>query len=562
MVAAITRIGSGRLRRWRGRIGTVAFLAGVSYLVLLPLFRVQTLALEDGAEGYRMAYTRPSAWATLRTTIALALGSLVIALVLGTLMARAAHHLPRRLRLLRVIPAMSIVVPGVANIVGWTLLLSPRPGYLNAWLRKLPWWSGLTEGPVDIYTLPWIVILTGFSLMAFVYLFVSAGLRSINAELVEAAHVSGASRLHTFFTVELPLLRPALVYGGSTALLLGLGQFTAPLLLGRTAGIDVLTTDMYIAMSQTPVRTGMAAAIASPLLLFGIAVVIFQKSVLAERARYITHAGKSFTSPNRTTKTSALVIVIYAIVAIGLPVYGLTAASLSKFWTADVDFDALTLKNFRTIADDPRITEAIFTSLSSSIVAIAIALPLGFVAARILRKPGGGPIRTAIDFVVSLPLGIPAAVFGIGFLVTYINPPIVLYGTRWVIIVTYVTLSLPFSTRMQLTAMSSLGEAYVESSRVSGASELRTSIKVLLPMMRGTIGGASALMFVLLTHEFAASLLVRSPTTNVMGTILYDYWYLGSYPLVASIALLMSVITAAGVLLAMVVGGTGVFDKL
>ena len=54
-------------------------------------------------------------------------------------------------------------------------------------------------------------------------------------------------------------------------------------------------------------------------------------------------------------------------------------------------------------------------------------------------------------------------------------------------------------------------------------------------------------MFVLLTHEFAASLLVRSPTTQVMGTVLYDYWSNGSYPLVAAIALVMTGVTALGV---------------
>ena len=121
---------------------------------------------------------------------------------------------------------MPIVVPAVANVTGWVFMLSPRPGYLNALLRKLPWWNDLDAGPVDIYTLPWIVILTGFGLTAFVYLFVSAGLRNINGELIEAALVSGSSSTAVFFRITLPLLRPVLVYGGGVALLLGLGQFT------------------------------------------------------------------------------------------------------------------------------------------------------------------------------------------------------------------------------------------------------------------------------------------------------------------------------------------------
>ena len=80
------------------------------------------------------------------------------------------------------------------------------------------------------------MIITGLSLASFVYLFVSSGFENINGELIEAAQVAGSSRAGVFFKVVLPLLRPSLVYGGGVALLLGLGQFTAPLLLGRNSG--------------------------------------------------------------------------------------------------------------------------------------------------------------------------------------------------------------------------------------------------------------------------------------------------------------------------------------
>jgi iron(III) transport system permease protein len=198
-----------------------------------------------------------------------------------------------------------------------------------------------------------------------------------------------------------------------------------------------------------------------------------------------------------------------------------------------------------------------------SLVSVAIALPIGFVAATLLLKGKRfGAIRSAIDFIVSMPLGIPAVIFGVGFLLTYTQQPFVLYGTRWVIILVYVTLMLPFTVRMQLSGMVALGDAYVEASRVSGAGVLGTNARIVLPLLRPTIGGASALMFVLLTHEFAASLLVRSPTTQVMGTVLFDYWTNGSYPVVAAIALVMTVVTTVGVVLAIAIGGSDVFEKL
>jgi iron(III) transport system permease protein len=69
-------------------------------------------------------------------------------------------------------------------------------------------------------------------------------------------------------------------------------------------------------------------------------------------------------------------------------------------------------------------------------------------------------------------------------------------------------------------------------------------------------------MFVLLTHEFAASLLVRAPTTNVMGTVLFDYYTNGSYPVVAAIALVMTGVTAIGVTAAVLLGGSKALEGL
>ena len=69
-------------------------------------------------------------------------------------------------------------------------------------------------------------------------------------------------------------------------------------------------------------------------------------------------------------------------------------------------------------------------------------------------------------------------------------------------------------------------------------------------------------MFILLTHEFTASMLVRSPTSQVMGTVLFDYWTNGSYPLVAAIALVMTLVTGVGMLAAVLIGGREVFNKM
>jgi iron(III) transport system permease protein len=555
-LARIERLGPGIL--------LLSLVAVFGYLAVLPLIRLQYLALENGAKGYREAFSAPGIGDVIRWTIFLGVGSLVIAVVLGTGLAWAAYSLPPRLAILRILPIFPIIVPAVASVLGWAFLFSPVPGYLNQLLRTLPWWRDLTEGPVDVYTMPWIVIITGLALTSFVYIFVSAGLENINDELIEAAYVSGSSPVGVFFRVILPLLRPALVYGTGVALLLGLGQFTAPLLLGRTENISVLTTEMYFATAQIEPAYGVAAALGSPLLVFGIVVLFVNRVLLGDPSRFVTHGSKGgFRRTARRSWLGATAILVYSLASIVLPLGALVIVSLSKFWSGDIDPSTWTLDSWRQILDAPGVTDAIRNSVVYSIAAVAIVLPLGYVAATFLLRTREHRIgRPILDFVVAMPLSIPAAIFGVGFLLTYTREPFVLYGTGWVMILVYVTLMIPFSTRMQLSGLAALGTAYVEAARVSGAGPLRAHLSILIPLLRPTFGGAAALIFVLLTHEFAASVVGRAPTTNVMGTVLYDYYENGGYPTVAVISLIMVGVTTAGVLLAVLLSGSDVFRRL
>jgi iron(III) transport system permease protein len=362
----------------------------------------------------------------------------------------------------------------------------------------------------------------------------------------------------------LPLLRPSLLYGAGTALLLGLGQFTTPILLGTNEGITVLTTDMYVFSSQFPANYAAAAAVGSPLLLIGLAVPIVQRMMLRRNARFVTHGGKSFQGAARKpSKRAALAIVIYAIISVLLPLAALLIVALSPFWSSHIDVAHFSLQSFRQVFDQTAISSAITTSVVTSLIAIAIAIPIGFAAATmVLRELKPRFIGWIVDFIVSIPLGIPSVIFGFGFLITYSSKPFILYGTDWVIIFVYVTLMLPFTTRMQMAGMISLGTTYAEASRVAGAGWLRTNVYVILPLLRSTIGSAAALMFVLLTNEFAAVLLVTAPTTQVMGTVLYTYWTNGTYPTVAAIAVIMMAVTAICAGAALLIGGSELLEKL
>jgi len=555
---------SAAARRVGARTGVLVLVIALAVFIVRPLYAIMRLAFEDGGKGFRAVNDTGTFFNAAEATVWLAVGSTAMALVLGIALAWFALRLPRGFGWLAFVPVLPIVLPAVASIMGWVFMFSPRVGYGNQFLRQLPWWSDLETGPIDVNTLPWIVILTGLGLSAFVYLFVSAGLRNVNGELIEAAQVGGSSSIGAFFRVVLPLLRPSIVYSTAVCLILSLGNFTAPLLLGRQVGVQVLTTEMYQRITLAPyVDFGAAAAIAFPLTMVGIILVIGQRMILGNQARFVSHGAKSFRPVGTRSGWNAAILIVYGFLAAVLPLIGLVLVAFTPFWSGKVDVSKLTTENVRVALTNEDVTASIQNSLIFSLTAVAITLPLGFVIASLLVKGEKYRVlRTILDFIVALPLGVPAVMFGFGFLFAYSSGPFKLSGTSTIVVLVYVTLMIPFATRLLMTGMMGLGRAHAEASATCGAGPARTTLKVTIPMMRAAIAGAAALTFILLSHEFSASLLVRNIDTSVMGTVAYDAYISGEYPQVAVIGLVMTVVTAVGLCAALAIGGRRAFDGL
>ena len=531
----------------------------VGFLVLWPVLQLQWRAFLDGGSAFARMMALPRIGTTLTTTVVLAVLSSILAVLIGTLLAWCASMLPQRVRRIgELAPLLPLVVPAVAAVTGWIFLLSPRVGYLNMLLRQLPGLDSLEEGPFDIYSVTGIIIITGMLLSSFVYVFVFTGLKNMGQELEAAAAACGASPAMRFFTITLPLLRPSIIFATGVVFLLGLGQFTAPLLLGRTAKIDVLTTEMFYLTERFPIDFGLGAALGFPILALGLMVVLMQKLALGEQRRFVVVSARSKYNVRETRWWAAVVIGFYLLVTTVLPLMALIYVSISPFWTGSLIVPELTLRHWSSVLGNRGLVDAIWTSVKTSVIGIAILIPLGFFMAFALLQSTriARPVRMAIDLFATLPIAVPASLMGFGLLFVYSQPPIQIYGTTAVLVVTYVTLMLGHSTRLQFTTLVATGQEFLEASRASGAGPIRSLFQVLLPMCRKGIAATAALTFVLLFHEFSASLMVRSARTQVIGSVMYDVWAGGIYSQVAVLALIMVVVTVIGVCIAGWLGGT------
>jgi putative spermidine/putrescine transport system permease protein len=179
-----------------------------------------------------------------------------------------------------------ILVPSWTSVLvrtyGWLVLLG-RQGIINGLLQL----SGVVRQPIPLLYNGVVVKLAMVEiLLPFLVLPVYNSMRSIDLALMQAASGLGAGRIASFVRVYWPLSLPGVLAGASIVLVLSLGFFITPMLLGSSQD---LTVSMLIMQQFTSVLNwGFGAALATGLLL----MALFALAVLAALGR-ITGAGRT-----------------------------------------------------------------------------------------------------------------------------------------------------------------------------------------------------------------------------------------------------------------------------
>jgi iron(III) transport system permease protein len=540
-------------------------LAGiVALLVLYPLLELMRQPFSNLPKVWQQASQLPSLGRILWNTVVLALGSMILAVFVAMILAWCRANMAGKAgAAAQVISILPLVVPPLAGVVGWAFLLSPSVGYLNVLLRKLPFLDGMESGPFDIYSLTWIVVITGIYLIPYAFVFLQAGLANIDPRLEDAARSAGSGWWGVQFRIVLPLLRPALLYGGGVVALLALGQFTAPLLLGRTKGIDVITTQLYRLTGAPPANYPLAAFIALPILLLALAGVAAQRSALRGGLRFVM-TGKGAARARGHNALLMLPIIAYSVILVIPPIIGLVIVSLSPFWGAPLTLDSLSLSAFAEVLDSQAAISAVLNSVKYSAIATVLCLVLCLMAALVALRTQGFA-RALIDYVVNVPIAVPAILFGMAIFVSFalgpmmqflrVNFGIRLYGSSALIVLAYIILVLPHGTRLVMSGIAQINPQLEAAARVFGSTLPGAVMRILVPLLRRNMASAAMLMFILLSHEFAASSLLFGPNTQVLSTLLYGQWDTGTYPRVAALALVMVAIALLGISLIAVLDG-------
>jgi iron(III) transport system permease protein len=526
-------------------------------LLVYPLGMTITRAFVDpslGAGTFLSSLTDPGLAEVLRNTFLLVVAAGTLALTISALLAWVNERTDAGLGLMgELLPLVPLLIPPLAGVSGWVVLFDPRVGLVNGAIRAAlsPFGISFSRGPLDVYTMGGLILVSAVYLVPFAYLVLCAAFRRLDPALEEASRIHGGGPLGTFLRVTLPSVAPAIGAAGLLTVIVGVALFSVPIVIGTGARIDVLSVRIYRLVNNFPPNIGAA------LLLALIMVAIVQLLLVVQRrltrtGQYAVIGGRGFHAARmrlgRWRPWVRLACVTYLVVTAVLPLLALILVSFQPFWSPVIDWQKLTSGNYQSVLFENRSTaQALLTSLTLGVVGATIGMLLAGLL--MLHVHSGRPAgKRIVDTVTALPATIPHTVIAVGFLIAFISGPLPLYGTPTLLLLAYLLLFMPFAARAASAAASEVGAELNEASRVFGASERRTFSHILVPLSLPGLAAGWIMLFVFMVGELTASALLSGTANPVVGRVLLDLWSSGSFPQLAAMALIMALINGLFVL--------------
>lgn len=222
---------------------------------------------------------------------------------------------------------------------------------------------------------------------------------------------------------------------------------------------------------------------------------------------------------NLRSRAAALtVFALVVLVVFVAPLATVVFAGLAGSWTGALPSD-LGLARFTAALSGENLA-SLSVSLQTAIIAGGVALVLGTWAALAARDAPGW-LRRLTDAVFHLPIAVPSVAIGLGLLVAFNSQPLLLGGTRWIVILAHTVLVLAFAFSAVSAALDRLDPAYRQAAESLGAGPVRVLTRVTLPLLLPALGAAAGLAVALSMGELGATVMVYPATWKTLPITIF-----------------------------------------
>jgi thiamine transport system permease protein len=344
----------------------------------------------------------------------------------------------------------------------------------------------------------------------------------LDRNLVEAARTLGASRLHAFREITLPLLSPAIAAAASIVFLFTFTSFGVILILGGPA-FATLEVEIY---RQTTVFLDLgAAAVLAVIQLVGVGLILLVYSRYQERRAHELQLRPVSEVARRPHGRGEWALVtgtlLFTTALLFIPLATLILRSFRVEGAFGLDY-------YRALGAAGRgsrlfvaPTEAIVNSVGFAVAATVVALVIGVMAAVVIAYRRGTTSQW-FDSLLMLPLGTSAVTIGFGFLIA-LDWPVDLRTSPLLIPVAHALVAIPFVVRILVPVMRSVQQRLREAATVLGASPHRVWTEVDLPIVARAMAVAAGFAFAVSLGEFGATSFIVRPDRPTMPIAIFRF---------------------------------------
>jgi iron(III) transport system permease protein len=370
----------------------------------------------------------------------------------------------------------------------------------------------------DIRTLPGAMLMFIFVLYPYVYLLARTAFLERAGGVLEASRTLGIGPWRAFFTVSLPLARPAIAAGVALALMETLADY------GTVAyfAVNTFTTGIYRAWFSLGDRVA-SAQLAAILLGFVLLLVVVER-ITRGRARYHNTSTRHRPPPGPLKGGAGLLALLACLLPLCL---GFLLPALLLLRMALGEGDAQFGERFVILARNS------FTLAGlTSVIAVGLAVLLAYSA-----RLSATWLTKGLNRLVGLGYAVPGTVIAVGVLIPVtrldnwlagqwqawfgINPGLLLTGGIAALIYAYLVRFLAVALQTVEASLSKITPSMDDAARSLGLGQGDTLRRVHVPILRGSLFTASLLVFVDVMKELPATLVMRPFNFDTLATQAY-----------------------------------------
>ena len=391
------------------------------------------------------------------------------------------------------------------------------------------------------------VIVMSFVLYPYVYLTARASFLQQSVCALEVSRTLGRTAWGSFWSVALPLARPALVAGVTLALMETLNDIGAVEFLG----IQTLTVSIYSTWLERSSLPG-AAQISSIMLMIVFLLIYIERSVRRRQRFHHTTGKYTALAEQRLSPVAG----ILAMIACALPILiGFILPMSVLFPSALANLaEGLGAEFWRAAGH----------SLMLALAAASIAVTVGLILAYACRATRSRLVHGAAG-IASIGYAVPGTVLAIGVLIPLagfdnaldammrstfgISTGLLLSGSAAGLVIAYTVRFLAISYGTIDAGFKKTSANMDGAARTMGATVTQTLFRVHLPILTPVLGAAGLLVFVDSMKELPATLLLRPFNFDTLATHVYTLASLDLFEEGAMAALAIVAIGLAPVIL-------------